>query len=107
MTLFNEREDAFEKQFAHDAELRFKATARRNKLFGLWVAEHLGKMGPEAEAYAKSVIQADFQGPGDADMLRKVRQDLDSAGKAMDDAELGAKLKQLMDRAIDEIKAGP
>ena len=106
MTLFNDREDAFEKQFAHDQELRFKATARRNKLLGLWIAERLGKTGPEAEAYAKSVVQADFQEPGDADVLRKIRQDLDSAGKAMDDAELGAKLHQLMTRAVEEIKAG-
>jgi len=106
MTLFNEREDAFEKQFAHDQELRFKATARRNKLLGLWVAERLGKAGDEAEAYARSVVQADFQEPGDADVLRKVRQDLDGAGKAVDEAELTAKLQQLMGQAIEEIKAG-
>lgn len=106
MTLFNEREDAFEKKFAHDEELRFKATARRNKLLGLWVAERLGKNGPEAEAYARTVVQADFQEPGDADVLRKIRQDLESAGKAIDEAELSAKLQQLTDRAIEEIKAG-
>lgn len=106
MSLFNDREDAFEKQFAHDEELRFKATARRNKLLGLWVAERLGKTGAEAEAYARSVVQADFQEPGDSDVLRKIRQDLAGAGKAMDDAELGAKLQQLMARAIEEIKAG-
>jgi hypothetical protein len=106
MTLFNEREDTFEKQFAHDQELRFKATARRNKLLGLWIAERLGKTGDDADAYARTVVQADFQEPGDADVLRKVRQDLDSAGKAMGEAELGAKLQQLMAQAIEEIKAG-
>ncbi|WP_414472084.1 DUF1476 domain-containing protein [Microvirga sp. M2] len=106
MTLFNEREDAFEKQFAHDQDLRFKATARRNKLLGLWVAEKLGKTGDEAEAYAGSVVQADFRGPGGADAVRKVRQDLEQAGKPLDEAELGAKLQQLMARAIEEIKAG-
>lgn len=106
MTLFNERENAFEKQFTHNEELRFKAEARRNKLLGLWVAERLGKTGPDAEAYAKSVVQADFQEPGDADVLRKIQQDLDNAGKAMDEAELRAKLQQLTDRAIQEIKAG-
>ena len=106
MTLFNEREDAFEKQFAHDEELRFKATARRNKLLGLWVAERLGRTGSEAEAYARAVVQADFQEPGHADVLRKIRQDLESAGKAIDEAELKAKLQQLTDRAIAEIKAG-
>ena len=106
MTLFNDRKDAFEKQFAHDQDLRFKATARRNKLFGLWVAEKLGKTGDEAEAYARSVVQADFQEPGDADVVRKIRQDLEQAGKNVDEAELGAKLQQLMARAIEEVKAG-
>jgi hypothetical protein len=106
MSLFPEREDAFEKEFAHDEELRFKATARRNKLLGLWIAERLGKTGPEAEAYARSVIQAEFQGSGSADVRRKIRQDLENAGKTMDEAELDAKLQQLMARAVQEIKAG-
>lgn len=107
MTLFNEREDAFEKQFARDEELRFKATARRNKLLGLWAAERLGLTGGDAETYAKTVVQADFQEPGDADVLRKIRQDLGNAGKNVDEAELAAKLQQLMARAIQEIQAGP
>ncbi len=106
MTFFNEREDAFEKQFAHDQDLRFKATARRNKLLGLWVAGRLGKTGDEAEAYARSVVQADFQEPGDEDVLRKIRQDLEQAGKTLDEAELSAKLQQLSAQAIEEIKAG-
>lgn len=106
MTLFNERQDAFEKQFAHDEQLRFKATARRNKLFGLWVAERLGKSGEEAEAYAKTVVLADFEEAGDADVLRKVKGDLDSAGKPAEETELNAKLLDLMGRAIEEIKAG-
>jgi hypothetical protein len=106
MTLFNEREDAFEKQFAHDEELRFKATARRNKLLGLWVAERLGKTGDEAESYARSVVLADFEEAGDADVLRKVRQDLESAGKPPSETELKDKVAQLTARAIEEIKAG-
>jgi hypothetical protein len=106
MTLFNEREDAFEKQFAHDEQLRFKVTARRNKLFGLWVAERLGKTGEEAQAYAKSVVLADFEEAGDADVIRKVRQDLENAGKPADEAELGGKLTDLTSRAIEEIKEG-
>src|SRR3712207_8884859 len=77
MTSFDDRRDAFEKQFAHDEELRFKATARRNKLFGLWVAERLGKTGADAKAYARSVVLADFEEAGDADVLRKVGRDLD------------------------------
>ena len=65
MTTFDKREEGFEKKFAHDEELRFKATARRNKLMGLWVADRLGKTGPEADAYAKTVVAADFEEPGD------------------------------------------
>ncbi len=106
MTLFNEREDTFEKQFAHDEELRFRATARRNKLLGLWIAGQLGKTGEEAESYARSVVQADFQEPGDADVLRKIRQDLEGVGKTVDEDDLSAKLQQLMAQAVEEIKAG-
>jgi hypothetical protein len=106
MTGFDDRRDAFEKQFAHDEELRFKATARRNKLFGLWVAERLGKTGDEAEAYAKSVVLADFEEAGDADVLRKVGTDLDGAGKPLGEAELQARLLELTERAIQEIKEG-
>ena len=61
MTTFDKREEGFEKKFAHDEELRFKATARRNKNLGLWAAEKLGKSGPDAEAYAKEVVLADFE----------------------------------------------
>jgi len=106
MTAFDDRRDAFEKQFAHDEELRFKATARRNKLFGLWVAERLGKSGEEAEAYAKSVVLADFEEAGDADVLRKVRRDLEGAGKTIGDSELQAKLTELTERAIRDVKEG-
>ena len=106
MTAFDDRRNAFEKQFAHDEDLRFKATARRNKLFGLWVAERLGKSGEEAEAYAKSVVLADFEEAGDGDVLRKVRQDLEGAGKSTGDAELQAKLTELTGRAIEAVKAG-
>lgn len=106
MTAFDDRRNAFEKQFAHDEDLRFKATARRNKLFGLWVAERLGKTGADAETYAKSVVLADFEEAGDADVLRKVRKDLEGAGQSAGDADLKAKLVQLTERAIEEIKAG-
>ncbi|MET0528586.1 MAG: DUF1476 domain-containing protein [Microvirga sp.] len=106
MSLFNDRKDSFEKQFAHDQELRFKATARRNKLMGLWVAERLGKTGPEAEAYAKTVVAADFEEPGDGDVLRKVRQDLEDAGKSVDETELGSKMQQLLIQVVEDIKAG-
>jgi hypothetical protein len=106
MTLFNEREDAFEKQFAHDEELRFKARARRNKLLGLWVAERLGKTGDEAETYAKSLVLADFEKAGDGNVLRKIRHDLEGSGQSVSEAELQAKFTQLTAHAIEEIKAG-
>lgn len=106
MTAFDERKNAFEKKFAHDEELRFKATARRNKLFGLWAAAQLGKVGAEAEEYAKSVILADFQEAGDADVIRKVRADLEAAGKPVQESELNGILQSQMARAVDEIQAG-
>src|SRR5262249_3332348 len=72
MTTFDKREEGFEKQFAHDEELRFKATARRNKLLGLWAAQKLGLSGAEAEAYAKAVVVADLEAPGEDDAFRKI-----------------------------------
>jgi hypothetical protein len=106
MTTFDDRKDAFEKKFAHDEELRFKATARRNKLFGLWAAGQLGKEGADAEAYAKTVVMADFEEAGDDDVLRKVRTDLEAGGKTVADAELRRQMVVLMGRAVDEVQAG-
>jgi hypothetical protein len=106
MTTFDDRKDAFEKRFAHDEELRFKAMARRNKLLGLWAAERLGKSGADAEAYAKSVIMADFQEAGDDDVLRKVRSDLEANGAIRGEAELRRVMTDLLERAIDEVNAG-
>ena len=74
MTTFDKREDAFEKQFAHDEELRFKATARRNRLLGLWAAEKLGKTGEDADVYAREVVMSDFEEAGDEDVFRKIRR---------------------------------
>jgi hypothetical protein len=106
MTTFDKREEGFEKKFAHDEELRFKANARRNKLLGLWAAEKLGKSGPDADAYAKSVVIADFQEAGDDDVLRKVRGDLEAAGVATSDGEVRSRMIELMERAIQEVQAG-
>jgi hypothetical protein len=106
MTTFDDRKDAFEKKFAHDEELRFKATARRNKLFGLWAAGRLGQSGADAEAYAKSVVMADFEEAGDDDVLRKVRSDLDAAGKGVADGELRRTMDDLLAQAVEEIKMG-
>lgn len=107
MTTFDKREDAFEKRYAHDEELRFKANARRNKRLGLWVAEKLGIPAAEAEAYAKSVVMADFEEAGDNDVLRKVRADLDAKGRNdINDKELRRVMDELLAQAIEEIKSG-
>ena len=102
MTTFDKREDGFEKKFAHDEDLQFKAMARRNKLLGLWAAGILGKTGPEAEAYAKEVVLADFEETGDSDVLRKVTTDL--AAKGITDVQIRAQMTELLGQAIDQIK---
>jgi len=101
-TTFDKREEGFEKQFAHDEELRFKATARRNKMLGLWAANVLGKSGAEAEAYAKEVVMADFEEVGDNDVLHKVVKDL--AGKGHGEAEVRAKMAELLEQAVEQVK---
>jgi hypothetical protein len=107
MTTFDQRQDAFEKKFALDEEQKFKATARRNRKLGAWAAEKLGLAGAEAEAYAKSVVAADFEEAGDDDVFRKVRGDLDAKGlQNIADAEIRAKMEQLLVEAAAEIKAG-
>jgi hypothetical protein len=106
MSGFDERKDAFERKFAHDQELGFKATARRNKLFGLWAAQQLGKTGADADVYAKSVVLADFEEAGDADVLRKVQADLTAAGKQVSETELATALNSRMQQAVEEIQAG-
>ena len=106
MTTFDQRKDAFENKFAHDEELRFKATARRNKLLGLWAAEKLGKSGAEADAYAKSVVVADFEEAGDEDVVRKVKSDFAAGSVGVDDAEIRRVMTELLVRAAEEIQAG-
>jgi len=103
-TTFDKREEGFEKKFAHDEELRFKAVARRNKLLGLWAAEKLGKSGPDAEAYAKAVVLADFEEAGDNDVVRKVVKDL--AGKGVTEQDIRAKMAELLAQAVKQIQAG-
>jgi hypothetical protein len=105
MTTFDKREEAFEKQFARDEELKFKASARRNKLLGLWAAEKLGLAGAQAEAYAKEVIMADFEEIGDHDVFRKIRRDFDAKGITQSDHQIRRTMDELMAKAIAEIKA--
>ena len=104
MTTFDKREEGFEKQFAHDEELRFKATARRNKMLGRWAAEKLGLSGDEAEAYAKEVVLADFEEAGDHDVFRKIRRDFDAAGVNQSDHQIRRTMDELMAQAIEQIK---
>jgi hypothetical protein len=105
MTTFDKREEGFENQFAHDEELRFKATARRNKMLGLWAAEKLGLAEAEAEAYAKSIVIADLE-PGDHDMFHKIRADFDAKNVAQSDHQIRRTMDELLARAVTDIKAG-
>lgn len=105
MAQMDDRRDAFEKKFAHDEELRFKATARRNKALGHWAAAKLGKTGEEADAYAKSVILADFEEAGDDDVLRKVKADLEGGGVSVAENEIRTTMDSLMEKAIQDIQA--
>ena len=104
MTTFDKREEGFEKKFAHDEELKFKAYARRNKLLGLWAAAELGKTGADAEAYAKEVVLADFEEAGDGDVIRKVVGDLKSKGVTEED--VAQKLNEFLALAVAQIQAG-
>ena len=105
MTTFDKREEAFEKKFTIDEDLKFKSVARRNKLLGLWVAERLGKSGTEAAAYAKEVVAVGIDG-GDASVIRKAMADLTAKGSALAEAELSAKMVELLAVAIVQVKAG-
>jgi hypothetical protein len=101
MTTFDKREEGFEKKFAHDEELRFKAMARRNKLLGLWAAELLGKTGAEADAYAKEIVMADFEEPGDDDVVRRVMKDL--GPKGVTEQQIRAQMTELLAKAVEQI----
>jgi hypothetical protein len=104
MTTFDEREKAFERKFAHDEELRFKSTVRRNKLIGRWAAEKLGLAGEDAEAYAKSIVKADFEQPGDDDVLRKLRTDFAAKGIDISDNDLHRVLIEKLGEAVRQIE---
>ena len=100
MTTFDDRENAFENKFAHDAEMQFKADARRNKLLGLWAAGLMGLEGAAAESYAKEVVKSDFEEAGHEDVYRKVSGDL--GGKA-DEATIRAKMAECLAEAKAQI----
>jgi len=102
-TTFDKREEGFENQFAHDEELKFKATARRDRLLGLWAAEKLGLSGPAADAYAKALVVAEIDGQ---DVFGNIRKDFDAKGVAQSDDQIRRVMLELMGRAVSEIKAG-
>jgi hypothetical protein len=105
MTTFDQRKDGFEKKFAHDEELQFKATARRNKLLGTWAAEKLGLTGDAATQYAKDVVAADFEEAGDDDVVRKVMGDFKAKNIDQSEHQVRRTMDELMGEAIAQIKA--
>ena len=105
MASFEDREKGFERKFAHDEELKFKATARRNRLLGLWAAELMGVSGDAAQAYAREVIKADLEEPGEEDVVRKIRRDFDAKGVGKSDHEIRRQMADLMGQAISQLEA--
>jgi hypothetical protein len=103
MTTFNEREKAFEKKYEHDQDLKFKVNARKNKLLGLWAAGLMGKSGTDAEAYAKDVVLADYEKPGDSDVIEKLVKDLADAGKPMEEHTIRKQAERLAEAAKEQL----
>lgn len=105
MTTFDDRERAYEAKFALDQEQEFKAVARRNKLLGLWAAEKMGLSPESAEEYAKAVVRADFEQPGEEDVFRKVAGDFKGSGLTVSEGEIRSKMDELGSVARDEIRS--
>ncbi len=103
MTTFNDREKSFEKKFEKDQELQFKVNARRNKLLGLWAAGLMGKSGADADAYAKEVVLADFDKPGDSDVMAKLVKDLAAAGPPTEEHTIRKQSERLIDDAKKQL----
>jgi hypothetical protein len=104
MTSFDQREKGFEKKFAHDAELKFKAEARRNRLLGAWAAKELGLGGAEADAYVKAVIKSDLEKPGDDDVFAKIRNDFDAKGVKQTEAQIRTAMGNFLAEAVGQIE---
>ena len=104
MTTFDDREKGFEKKFAHDAELKFKAEARRNNLLAAWVADKLGLNAEDAAEYAKSVRKSDLEEKGDDDVFRKVRADLDAKEISVTDTELREVMNKFLAEAVQQLE---
>jgi hypothetical protein len=105
MTSFDERQNAFERKFAHDEELKFKATARRDRRIGLWAAELLGLSGEEAEAYAKDMVRINMAKPGDQDVLDKLRADFAAAGIEQSDHQIARRMDEMLAEAVAHVES--
>ncbi len=107
MTTFDEREKGYEKMFAHDQDLKFKAESRRNKLLAEWAASKLGISGPAVEDYIKAVRKADLAEKGDEDVVRKIRKDFDDNAVKVSDAEIRKAMGQFLAEAVKQIESAP
>jgi hypothetical protein len=103
MSGFDKRREGYESKFAHDEDLKFRATARRDKLLGLWAAEKLGLSGTAAEDYAKDVVKAEFEEPGEHDVFRKIRRDFDAKKVEMSDHQIRREMDDLMAVAVEQV----
>lgn len=103
MTTFDERQKGFEQKYKHDQELQFKVHARRNRLLGLWAAERMGITGAAADAYAKEVVQADFEKAGDSDVIEKVMKDLSAKNVAVTEIEIRKEMERLLAVAKEQL----
>ncbi len=105
MTLFEDRKKGQENKYARDEELRFKVAARRNKLLGQWLAGLMGKSGADVDAYVRAVIEADFDRPGDDDVIEKVMADIQAAQLDIDEHKLRTRIASFEREARDQIEA--
>jgi len=105
MALFDDRKKGQESKFAHDQEALFKMSVRRNRLLGLWIASQMGKDATEADAYAKEVVAADFEKPGDDDVVQKVLADCKAAGIDMDEHKLRRHMQTLEEEARRQLQS--
>jgi hypothetical protein len=106
MSTFDKREEGFESKFAHDAELRFKAHARRNKLVGLWAAEKLGLTGAAAESYASNIVTVDLDKPDSDRVFSQIRKDFDDKGVDQSDHQIRRTMDEALAKAVAEIETG-
>lgn len=106
MSGFDKRREGYESKFAHDQDLKFKATARRNKLLGLWAADKMGITGDAAADYAKEVVKSDFEEAGDDDVFRKIRKDFDAKSVTISDHQIRREMEELLATAVEQVQSG-